>query len=70
VYDKNVLTPYQRLLASPDLSEDVKKELSRRFAMYDPVCIQQKVHDAVDALLVLNRSLNLKEVESLSVSSL
>jgi hypothetical protein len=37
VYDKKVISPYQRLLASDDLSLEVKAELTRRFALYDPV---------------------------------
>jgi hypothetical protein len=55
VYDKNVISPYQRLLASPDISDEVKAELSRRFALYDPVRLQREVHNAVGALVPLNR---------------
>ena len=70
VYDKNVLSPYQRLLASPDLSEEVKAELTRRYKQYNPVLLQQEVHKAVDALMALNGNRKLEEVESLAASSL
>nr|AGS54369.1 hypothetical protein [uncultured bacterium contig00015] len=70
MYDKNVISPYQRLLSSPDLPGEVKAELVNQFALYDPVSLQQEVHDAVDALLLLNKTLNLERVKPLSVSSL
>ena len=56
VYDKNVVSPFQRLLASADLSDEHKAELSRRFECYDPVILQQEVHDAVAALMSLTRT--------------
>jgi hypothetical protein len=70
VYDKNVISPYQRLLASPDISDGVKTELIRRFELYDPVKLQREVHNAVDALLSLNRATNLEGVETLALSAL
>jgi hypothetical protein len=70
VYDKNVISPYQRLLDSPDLSDEAKAELNRRLALYDPVVLQGKVHDAVKALMSLNKTRNLEEGESLAVSAL
>jgi hypothetical protein len=70
VYDKNVLSPYQRLLASPDIDEQAKSELARRFALYDPVKLQREVHGAVDALMSLNRAINLEGGEALALSSL
>jgi hypothetical protein len=70
VYDKKILSPYRRLLASPDLDEQAKLEMARRFALYDPVKLQQEVHDAVGALMSLNRKINLDGVESLAVSAL
>ena len=70
VYDKNVLSPYQRLLSSPDLSDEVKAELTRRYKCFNPVKLQQKVHDAVDALMTLNRSKKLEDVGSLIDSAL
>ena len=70
VYDKNVLSPYQRLLASKDLSDEVKLELTRRYKSYDPVMLQQEVHDAVDALMELNRTGKIEDVESLIISAL
>jgi len=71
VYDKNILSPYQRLLASPDLSDEVKAELTRRYKQYNPVKLQQEVHDAVQTLIALNRkTMKLEEVESLVNSAL
>jgi hypothetical protein len=60
VYDKKVISLYQRLLVFPDLSVEAKAELSRRFALYDPVRLQREVHKAVDALVSLNRAVNLE----------
>ena len=65
VYDTIVQSPYQRLMASPDLSDAAKAELSRRFALYDPVNLQREVHRAVDALVSLNRTVNLDDGKAL-----
>ena len=70
VYDKNILSPYQRLLASPDLSDQVKEELTRRYRMYNPVVLQREVHDAVNALMSLSKDKKLEELESLVTSAL
>jgi hypothetical protein len=70
VYDKNIQSPYQRLLASADLSDEVKLELTRRYSQYNPVRLQQEVHDAVDALMSHNRTMELEGVVSLAVSAL
>ena len=70
VYDKNVLSPYQRLMASRDISDDVKMELSRRLGLYNPVTLQREVHNAVDVLIALNRTTNLDRAESLAIAAL
>ena len=70
IYDKKVISSYQRLLASPDLAEDVKVELTKRFEQYDPVRLQQEVHKAVDILVSLNRTINLDKGKALAVSAL
>jgi len=70
VYDKKVLSPYQRLLVSPDLSEECKKGLAKRYKLLNPVRLQQEVHAAVDALVSLNRARDLEGVESLAASAL
>jgi len=49
VYDPP-LSPYQRLLAHPELPEKVKQELRRRYKLYNPVVLQQQVHSALNAL--------------------
>ena len=69
-YDKNILSPYQRLLASSDLTDEVKMELTRRYKLYNPVRLQQDVHNAVDALMALNRLRNLEQAEALANSAL
>jgi hypothetical protein len=60
----------KRFLASPDLSVEVKAELTKRFALYDPVELQREVHNAVDALLSLNKAVNLEGGKSLVISDL
>jgi hypothetical protein len=70
VYDKKIHSPYQRLLASPDLDDDVKLELTRRFEQFNPVKLQKEVHDAVAALMMLNRKKELLEVQALALAAL
>jgi len=70
VYDKNIISPYQRLMASPDLSAEAKTELARRFALYDPVKLQGEVHKAVDALVSHNKAVNLEGGKALAASAL
>ena len=69
VYDKKVISPYQRLLASSDLCVEAKTELSLRAGQYDPVKLQREVHKAVDALVSLNRAVNLEGGKALAVSA-
>jgi hypothetical protein len=59
-YDKEVISPYQRLMASPDLCDEAKAELAGRMKQYDPVKLQREAHNAVDALVSLNRAVNLE----------
>jgi len=56
-------------MAYSDLSEETRAELGKRYAMYDPVKLQGKVHKAVDALVSMNKATNLKGVEALAASS-
>jgi len=70
VYDKKIMSPYQRLLVSEDISDEAKAELTRRFELYDPVMLQQKVHDSIAALMSLNRTRKLERVKSLATSAL
>jgi hypothetical protein len=65
VYDKP-LSPYQRLIAFPDLSDAVKAELTRRYHSYNPVLLQQEVHQAVQALMELNQQKVLLRQQSLA----
>ena len=55
VYDKDILSPCQRLMASEDVPGDVKAELARRLALYGPVVLRREVHDAVAALTGFGR---------------
>jgi len=70
VYDKNIQSPYQRLLASPDISDEVKLELNRRYVLYDPVRLQQKVHKVIDTLMSLNRDIDFKGKKTINFSNL
>jgi hypothetical protein len=69
VYDKPA-SPCQRLLASPDLSDEAGAELRRRYQSYNPVLLQQEVHRAVDALMELNRQKELMRHQSLADAAL
>ena len=69
VYD-TPRSPYQRLMGSPDLSAEVKAELTRRCQRYNPVLLQQEVHRAVDALMELNRQKALMRHQPLADAAL
>jgi hypothetical protein len=55
VYEKEAKTPYERLMESPDISEESKAELRRRKAGQNPVELNRKLNEAVGALLTINR---------------
>jgi hypothetical protein len=61
VYDKQILSPYQRLLACPGVSDEAKARLVKRSGIYNPVVLQREVHDAVDVLTSLKRVSDLDE---------
>jgi hypothetical protein len=69
VYDKP-RSPYQRLLASPDLSQEAKAELTRRHQRCNPVLLQQEVHQAVDTLMALNHQKDLMRRQSFVTAAL
>jgi hypothetical protein len=69
VYDKPV-SPYQRLVGSPDLPAEAKAELARRYQSYNPVLLQQEVHRAVSALMELNHRKDLMRRQSLAAAAL
>ena len=48
-------TPYQRLLESPDLPDDIKAELRRRAALVNPVTLKRLENKALARLLKLNK---------------
>ncbi|GHV89440.1 integrase [Spirochaetia bacterium] len=53
VYDKP-MSPYQRLLAYPDLPQAVSDELTRRYQSYNPVLLQQEVTDRIATLILVH----------------
>jgi hypothetical protein len=53
-YEKEPKTPYERLLESPDISEESKEELRRRKAEQNPVELNERLWAAVDRLLKIN----------------
>ncbi|GMO26692.1 MAG: DDE-type integrase/transposase/recombinase [Termitinemataceae bacterium] len=50
VYDTPT-SPYQRLMAYPDLPRDVRQELTSRYQSYNPVLLQQEVTNCIAALI-------------------
>src|SRR5215469_14789546 len=54
IYEKDPKTPCQRLLESPDLSEECKAELRRRAALLNPVKLKRCLDEARDRLLKLS----------------
>jgi hypothetical protein len=54
IYEKEAKTPCQRLLESPDLSEECKAELRRRAALLNPVELKRALDEARDRLLKLS----------------
>jgi hypothetical protein len=55
VYEKEAKTPYERLMESPEVSEEYKAELRRRRAGQNPVELNRKLNEAVGVLLKINR---------------
>ena len=54
IYEKDPKTPYQRLLESPDVSDECKNELRRRFSLLNPVALKRGLDEARDRLLKLS----------------
>jgi hypothetical protein len=54
IYEQEPKTPYQRLLESPDLSDECKQALRRRAALLNPVKLKQQMDKARDRLLQLS----------------
>jgi hypothetical protein len=53
VYEKEPKSPYQRLIESPDISDPVKVALACRYRSYNPVLLQQQVHQAINELITV-----------------
>jgi len=58
IYEKEPKTPCQRLLESPDISEECKMELRRRMEHLNPVTLKHSLDDARERLLKLARQMN------------
>jgi hypothetical protein len=54
IYGKEARTPYQRLLESPDVSNECKEELRRRASLLNPVALKRGMDEARDRLLKLS----------------
>jgi hypothetical protein len=54
------LSPYQRLLASQDIPDEVKARLTGQYRLYNPVVLQDTVHKAVNSLLAAHSMKALK----------
>jgi hypothetical protein len=55
VYEKEPKSPCERLLESPDVTDECKAELRRRKALYNPVDLSRSLNEAVEKLLQINR---------------
>jgi hypothetical protein len=54
IYEKYPKTPYQRLLESAHISDECKKELTRRAALFNPIELKRALDQARDRLLKLS----------------
>jgi hypothetical protein len=54
IYEKEAKSPYQRLLESPDVSDECKTELRRKKETLNPVELKRKMDEARDRLLKLS----------------
>jgi hypothetical protein len=61
-YDR-AATPYRRALASPDVDEQVKAELTRTYFGLNPVALRREIGTLQDRLLEINRTETPKEVK-------
>jgi len=57
-------------MASEDVPGEVKAELARRLALYDPVALQWEVHYAVAALMRLNLAIDTRALLPFSFPTL
>jgi hypothetical protein len=69
VYD-TPRSPYRRLLDAPDLAPAVKDDLTRRYQLYNPILLQQQVHQAIEDLMSLCRQKQDLRLQSLAAVAL
>ena len=70
VYDKNIISPFQRLMASAELANEFKDVLDERFVVLNPVDLQEEVNIAIAQLIELNKTRNLEKLETSSSPAL
>jgi hypothetical protein len=58
IYEKDPKTPYERLMESPDVSDESKAELRKRKSEQNPVALNRQLNEAVERLLQINREKN------------
>ncbi|MDR0403101.1 MAG: transposase family protein [Treponema sp.] len=66
IYEKTPKTPFQRLLESPDVSEESKAELRRRKSLYNPAALNAALNKSVTQLLKINREKRQDSIPPLS----
>ena len=54
IYEKDPKTPCQRLIESPDISDECKMELRRRAVLLNPIALKRCMDEARDRLLKLS----------------
>jgi hypothetical protein len=59
----------QPLPTAPDLTDEVKAELKRRYESYNPVLLRPEVHRAFDGLMEQNRLKVLMRQQSLGFAA-
>ena len=57
VYEKNGMTPYQRLLSREDVSDEIKQKLTSVHKTLNPFVLLKELYRQRDAILELNRRL-------------
>lgn len=56
-------TPYQRVLASPDIKEEIKMKLENKYAMLNPAELKRKITKLQNRLLKLNALKHREDLE-------
>jgi hypothetical protein len=62
VYEKEGVTPYERILARTDVKEEDKKRLQQEHTLLNPFTMHEELHKLKYAILKLNRTLTEEKV--------